>query len=75
MRRARPADASAKPATNLVGDRLFVLDERQVPDEIERLALDTTAEAMDRTRHSAEQAGSTDTPNEARTDGRAQSDA
>lgn len=37
-----------KTTTRLVGDRLFVLDERQVPEEIERLAGDTAAAAIDR---------------------------
>ncbi|MFE7608036.1 hypothetical protein [Streptomyces celluloflavus] len=32
--------------TRLVCGRLFVLDERQMPEEIERLAGDTTAAAM-----------------------------
>ena len=36
------------PATGLVGGRLFVLDERDVPDEIEQLAGDEAAEAVDR---------------------------
>ncbi|MFE9925813.1 hypothetical protein ACFYQA_30880 [Streptomyces sp. NPDC005774] len=39
-----------KPATRLVGDRLFVLDEREVPEEIRQLAADAAAEAMDRAR-------------------------
>lgn len=37
-----------KPTTTLVGSRLFVIDERKVPEEIEQLATDTAAEAMDR---------------------------
>ncbi|WP_431042636.1 hypothetical protein ACQUSR_12415 [Streptomyces sp. P1-3] len=37
-----------KPTTHLVGGRLFVIDERDVPEEIERLAADAAAEAMDR---------------------------
>ncbi|MFF5548671.1 hypothetical protein [Streptomyces olivaceoviridis] len=36
-----------KTTTQLVGGRLFVLDEREVPEEIERLAGDAAAEAMD----------------------------
>ncbi|MFF7968292.1 hypothetical protein ACFZC3_23415 [Streptomyces sp. NPDC007903] len=36
--------------TRLVGDRLFVLDERKVPEEIERLAGDTAAAAIGRAR-------------------------
>lgn len=36
--------------TRLVSDRLFVLDERKVPEEIERLAGDATAAAIDRAR-------------------------
>jgi hypothetical protein len=39
-----------KAVTRLVGDRLFVLDEREVPDEIERLAGDAAAVAIDRAR-------------------------
>ncbi|MFE9939104.1 hypothetical protein [Streptomyces hirsutus] len=39
-----------KPATRLVGDRLFVLDEREVPEEIQQLAENAAAEAMDRAR-------------------------
>jgi hypothetical protein len=39
-----------KPTTHLVGDRLFVLDEREVPGEIERLAGDAAAAAIDRAR-------------------------
>ncbi|MCP9944175.1 hypothetical protein LUX12_04225 [Streptomyces somaliensis] len=37
-----------KPTTTLVGGRLFVLDAREVPEEIQQLADDATAEAMDR---------------------------
>ncbi|MEV7862788.1 hypothetical protein AB0O86_29170 [Streptomyces hirsutus] len=39
-----------KPATRFVGDRLFVLDEREVPEEIQQLAENAAAEAMDRAR-------------------------
>ncbi|MCX3060409.1 MULTISPECIES: hypothetical protein [Streptomyces] len=39
-----------KTTTRLVGDRLFVLDERAVPEEIERLAGDAAAAAIDRAR-------------------------
>ncbi|WP_030940686.1 hypothetical protein [Streptomyces sp. NRRL S-646] len=39
-----------KTTTRLVGDRLFVLDERKAPEEIERLAGDAAAAAIDRTR-------------------------
>ncbi|MDQ1018655.1 hypothetical protein [Streptomyces afghaniensis] len=39
-----------KTTTRLVGDRLFVLDERKVPEEIERLAGDAAAAAIDRAR-------------------------
>ncbi|MGW5659459.1 hypothetical protein ACWEWG_05050 [Streptomyces sp. NPDC003758] len=39
-----------KTTTRLVGDRLFVLDEREVPEEIERLAGDEAAAAIDRAR-------------------------
>ncbi|MGY0067989.1 hypothetical protein ACWZEH_14405 [Streptomyces sp. QTS137] len=39
-----------KPATRLVGDQLFVLDERGVPEEIQQLAENAAAEAMDRAR-------------------------
>lgn len=39
-----------KPTTRLVGGRLFVIDEREVPEEIEQLAEDAAAEAMDRAR-------------------------
>ncbi|MEZ7002687.1 hypothetical protein [Streptomyces sp. AD55] len=35
-----------KPATTLVGDRLFVLDEREVPEEIQQFAENAAAEAM-----------------------------
>ncbi|MBQ1120509.1 hypothetical protein [Streptomyces sp. B15] len=37
-----------QPATKLVGGRLFVLDTREAPAEIARLAEDQTSEAMDR---------------------------
>jgi hypothetical protein len=37
-----------KTTTHLVGGRLFVLDEREVPKEIERLAGDAAAAAIDR---------------------------
>ncbi|GGU77519.1 hypothetical protein FHX79_112638 [Streptomyces cavourensis] len=37
-----------KPTTHLTGGRLFVLDEREVPEKIEKLAADATAEALDR---------------------------
>ncbi|WKX72178.1 hypothetical protein [Streptomyces sp. XD-27] len=37
-----------KTTTHLVGGRLFVLDEREVPEEIEQLAGDATAAAIDR---------------------------
>ncbi|WP_028810943.1 hypothetical protein [Streptomyces flavidovirens] len=36
-----------QPTTTLVGGRLFVLDEREVPEEIEQLAEKAAAEAMD----------------------------
>ncbi|MEV0317146.1 hypothetical protein ACIBKX_36650 [Streptomyces sp. NPDC050658] len=36
--------------TKLVGGRLFVLDEREVPEEVERPAGDEAAEAVDRAR-------------------------
>ena len=36
--------------TRLVGDRLFVLDEREVPEQIRRLAGDAAAAAIDRAR-------------------------
>lgn len=39
-----------KTTTRLVGDRLFVLDERVAPEDIERLAQEETAAAMDRAR-------------------------
>ncbi|MFJ5038141.1 hypothetical protein [Streptomyces parvulus] len=42
-----------KVATRLVDGRLFVLDQREVPHEIERLAGDATAEAVDRARERA----------------------
>ncbi|MFJ2674721.1 hypothetical protein [Streptomyces sp. NPDC087525] len=37
-----------KTTTHLVGGRLFVLDEREVPERIERLAGNAAAAAMDR---------------------------
>ncbi|MEU9186575.1 hypothetical protein AB0D14_18915 [Streptomyces sp. NPDC048484] len=37
-----------KTATRLVGGRLFVLDKREVPEEIERLAWDAAAAAIHR---------------------------
>ncbi|MFE6481786.1 hypothetical protein ACFVGN_02410 [Streptomyces sp. NPDC057757] len=37
-----------KTTTHLVGGRLFVLDEREVPEEIEHLAGQAAAAAMDR---------------------------
>lgn len=37
-----------KVATRLVDSRLFVLDQREVPEGIERLAGDSAAEAVDR---------------------------
>lgn len=37
-----------KTTTHLVGGRLFVLDEREVPERIERLAGDAATGAMDR---------------------------
>ncbi|MGW2643227.1 hypothetical protein [Streptomyces sp. NPDC001348] len=37
-----------KATTHLVGGRLFVLDEREVPEEIERLAENAAAAAIDR---------------------------
>jgi phage gp46-like protein len=37
-----------KPTSTLVGGRLFVLDKRKVPEEIEQLAEDAAAAAMDR---------------------------
>ncbi|NSC22238.1 hypothetical protein FM076_13985 [Streptomyces albus subsp. chlorinus] len=36
-----------KPVTRLVGGRLFVLDTREVPEKIARLAEEHAAEAMD----------------------------
>ncbi|MFE9368169.1 hypothetical protein ACFYM2_00050 [Streptomyces sp. NPDC006711] len=39
-----------RATTRLVGGRLFVLDEREVPEEIERLAGDAAAAAIDRAR-------------------------
>ncbi|MEU1692602.1 hypothetical protein ABZ590_14085 [Streptomyces hirsutus] len=39
-----------KPATRLVENRLFVLDEREAPEEIQQLAENAAAEAMDRAR-------------------------
>ncbi|GHF17395.1 hypothetical protein E5082_15650 [Streptomyces griseoluteus] len=43
-----------KTTTRLVGDRLFVLDEREVPEEIERVAGDETAAAIDRARQESQ---------------------
>ncbi|MFB7598899.1 hypothetical protein [Streptomyces sp. NPDC056160] len=43
-----------RTTTRLVGDRLFVLDERKVPEEIERLAGDETAAAIDRARQESQ---------------------
>ncbi|MGA5270305.1 hypothetical protein [Streptomyces lydicamycinicus] len=40
-----------KPTTQLDGDRLFVLDEREVPAEIERLAGDEAMDRSHRERH------------------------
>ncbi|MFB8087178.1 hypothetical protein [Streptomyces sp. NPDC055992] len=37
-----------KPTTRLVNGRLFVLDAREAPAEIEQLAQDASAKAMDR---------------------------
>ncbi|MET9558796.1 hypothetical protein [Streptomyces tauricus] len=37
-----------KTTTQLVGGRLFVIDKREVPERIERLAGDAAAAAMDR---------------------------
>ncbi|MHB9861068.1 hypothetical protein [Streptomyces sp. YIM S03343] len=42
-----------KTTTHLAAGRLFVLDEREVPEHIERLAQDETAAAMDRARREA----------------------
>ncbi|MFD5132274.1 hypothetical protein [Streptomyces olindensis] len=39
-----------KTTTQLVGGRLFVRDEQEVPEEIERLAGDAAAVAIDRAR-------------------------
>ncbi|MFJ4426733.1 hypothetical protein ACWGH3_25185 [Streptomyces sp. NPDC054884] len=39
-----------KTTTHLVGGRLFMLDERGAPEEIERLAGDAAAAAIDQTR-------------------------
>lgn len=39
-----------KTTTHLVGGRLFVLDEREVPEEVEQRAADAAAEAIDRAR-------------------------
>ncbi|MFD5441527.1 hypothetical protein [Streptomyces tendae] len=39
-----------KTTTRLIGGRLFVLDEREVPEEIERLAGDAAAAAIDQAR-------------------------
>ncbi|MCX4567442.1 hypothetical protein ACIQUO_28445 [Streptomyces albogriseolus] len=41
------------PATRLVDGRLFVLDQREVPEEIERLAGDAAPEAVDQARKEA----------------------
>ncbi|WP_320780230.1 hypothetical protein [Streptomyces sp. CRN 30] len=51
-RAAREAGARLgwKTTTHLVNGRLFVLDEREAPEEIERLAGQAAAAAMDRTR-------------------------
>lgn len=43
-----------KTTTRLVGDRLFVLDEREVPEEIERLAGDEAAAAIDLARQDSQ---------------------
>ncbi|OLZ67851.1 hypothetical protein AV521_23545 [Streptomyces sp. IMTB 2501] len=43
-----------KTTTRLVGDRLFVLDERKVPEEIKQLAGDEAAAAIDRARHESQ---------------------
>ncbi|MEV5808704.1 hypothetical protein [Streptomyces parvulus] len=42
-----------KAATRLVDGRLFVRDQREVSEEIERLAGDAAAEAVDRAREEA----------------------
>ncbi|MFJ7131817.1 hypothetical protein [Streptomyces fungicidicus] len=42
-----------KVATRLVNGRLFVLDQREVPEEVERLAGDAAAEAVARARAEA----------------------
>ncbi|MFJ8190875.1 hypothetical protein ACIQ8D_14055 [Streptomyces sp. NPDC096094] len=42
-----------KVTTRLVDGRLFVLDQREVPEEIERLAGDAAAEAVGRAREEA----------------------
>ncbi|MFD6336453.1 hypothetical protein [Streptomyces sp. NPDC060131] len=39
-----------KTTTRLVGNRLFVLDQREVPEEIERLAEDAAAASIDQAR-------------------------
>ncbi|MFI9630439.1 hypothetical protein [Streptomyces sp. NPDC052042] len=39
-----------KPATRLVGDRPFILDEREAPEEVRQLAEKTVAEAMNQAR-------------------------
>jgi hypothetical protein len=44
-----------KTTTRLVGGRLFVLDDWEVPEEIERLAEDAAADAMDQARREARQ--------------------
>ncbi|MGQ4466276.1 hypothetical protein ACN6LC_006206 [Streptomyces violaceoruber] len=51
VRRAAPKAGRRlgwKPATRLVGERLFVLDEREVPEEIQQFTENAAAEAMDR---------------------------
>lgn len=56
LKDVRPAALEAghqlgwKTTTHLVGDRLFVLDEREVPDEIGRITGDAAGAAMDRAR-------------------------
>ncbi|MGA4849465.1 hypothetical protein ACOBQB_25600 [Streptomyces sp. G5(2025)] len=45
-----------KPMTRLVGGRLFVLDEREAPDEVDQLATDDAAAAIDRARQEARRA-------------------
>ncbi|MFC7898294.1 hypothetical protein [Streptomyces sp. NPDC057381] len=44
-----------KVTTQLVDGRLFVLDQREVPEEIERLAGHAAADAIDRARDEARQ--------------------